>query len=144
MGMVKCPRCDLNYKKLEDDYCEVCKKELSGRDHVDEFDICIVCSVKPAVEGEHICASCLKQLEKEQRENVVQPLDEKNDFDSLTDDEPVDEAIPETEIETIELEDLEEFDDEIIEVDLDEEISDELFVSDLDSEDDFEDEIDDI
>ena len=55
MGYIKCPRCELNYIKEGEDYCDVCKAELklgpqllfAGDDEDDEFneerELCPVC-----------------------------------------------------------------------------------------------------
>ena len=30
MGFIKCPRCELNYIREEEQYCSVCKREMKG------------------------------------------------------------------------------------------------------------------
>ena len=33
----KCPRCEINYILEDEDYCEICKEELRGISHNEEF-----------------------------------------------------------------------------------------------------------
>ena len=32
MGFIKCPRCELNYIREEEQYCPVCKREMRGEE----------------------------------------------------------------------------------------------------------------
>ena len=39
MGLIKCPRCELNYMPDTERYCTVCKREMRGEeDEEDEED----------------------------------------------------------------------------------------------------------
>ncbi len=73
MKYKKCPRCEINYIPIEDDYCEICKKELKGQlvfDIIDEEDIdfdaegiCPRCKTNYVADGEKYCHQCLIELE---------------------------------------------------------------------------------
>ena len=36
MGFIKCPRCELNYIREEEQYCPVCKREMRGEEQDEE------------------------------------------------------------------------------------------------------------
>lgn len=63
----KCPRCELNYIKAEEDLCEVCKKELAGIEDtdisddvlLDEAQLCPICKVNYIGPGEEMCEQCI-------------------------------------------------------------------------------------
>ena len=44
MGFIKCPRCELNYIREEEQYCPVCKREMKGESHDDPFELCSICN----------------------------------------------------------------------------------------------------
>ena len=81
---IKCPRCELNYIRREDEYCAVCKAELKkgpqvvfGLDEDDDgdlLDLCPVCHQNPIKPGEKMCEKCAEQ--KEYLENREDPDDE--------------------------------------------------------------------
>ncbi|MEG2453520.1 MAG: hypothetical protein RSB20_01495, partial [Clostridia bacterium] len=70
-GYKKCPRCDLNWIKIEEDLCDVCKAELKiggikliEDDEVEEETeerICPVCKINLLDDGEEICANCREE-----------------------------------------------------------------------------------
>jgi len=109
MGLVKCPRCELNYIKEGEKYCNVCKRELKGEDAPEELlDICIECNENPVVPGESLCLYCLR--EKRQLESMDKRDDIERDMSpglDLVDDDlqeigiDDDEEIPPTELEEI-------------------------------------------
>lgn len=69
MHLVKCPRCELNYMKEGDKYCEVCRKELRGEDENDDsLEMCTECNEHPVIKGEDLCLFCLR--EKKRQENM--------------------------------------------------------------------------
>lgn len=81
MGYIKCPRCELNYIKEGEDYCDVCKAELklgpqllfAGDDEDDEFneerELCPVCKQNYISGDEEMCASCREEAERNKDEN---------------------------------------------------------------------------
>ena len=44
---IRCPRCELNYIKKSDKYCDVCKKEMKliKSDESDDLELCPICKV---------------------------------------------------------------------------------------------------
>ena len=126
MGLKKCPRCELNYIRDDEKYCNVCKRYMKGEhDAEDGVSICIECGENPAVKGSELCAICLREARRQEKlEKVKGGL---ADVDSLDIDEvamsdievplPGDaEEIPESELEVIDKElgddDLEDAGDE--------------------------------
>jgi predicted amidophosphoribosyltransferase len=83
MALRKCPRCELNYVREGEDYCDVCKRELkrarAREKHADEEELeeeevlmCTECGEAPAVHGSELCAACLKEQKRQaELENAV-------------------------------------------------------------------------
>ena len=43
---IRCPRCELNYIKKKDKYCDVCKRELKliqSDDDIADLELCSMC-----------------------------------------------------------------------------------------------------
>jgi hypothetical protein len=94
MHLVKCPRCELNYIREGEKYCEICKKELRGEDDAEEtLETCTECSEHPAIKGEDLCIFCLR--EKKRQENIDkkdEPIAEENaEIDEISDAAELDE-----------------------------------------------------
>lgn len=102
MALHKCPRCELNYVRDGEEYCDVCKRELKraqahGRhaddeaDDEDEIVMCSECGEAPAVRGGELCAACLKeqkrQAELENADELDEDYDEEEDENSGEDEE---------------------------------------------------------
>ena len=129
MAIIKCPRCDINFIREEEQFCQICKREMRGEAKREELlEMCIECGENPALPGEDLCSACL--LDKKLAEEVA-GQDAKDDdapgavIDSAEIDmNTIDVAtesddIPETELEVIhkelsldELEEEEKSDDE--------------------------------
>ena len=63
MGLIKCPRCELNYMLDTDKMCSVCKREVRGEsEQYDMVELCSECGENPVVPGQELCAYCLKEL----------------------------------------------------------------------------------
>ena len=63
MGLIKCPRCELNYMLDTDKICSVCKREVRGESEQDDvIELCSECGENPVVPGQELCAYCLKEL----------------------------------------------------------------------------------
>ena len=82
---VKCPRCDLNYMKEEEEYCDVCKAELKKGpqlifaiddidDEVETWEICPICHHNRLKPGETMCSRCAE--EKDYQDSREDPDDE--------------------------------------------------------------------
>lgn len=63
---ILCPRCELNYIKKADQYCNVCKKEMklikASEDDIDDLELCSICKINFVQNGEEICESCRQEL----------------------------------------------------------------------------------
>ena len=150
MGYVKCPRCDLNYMKEDEKYCDVCKAELkigpalrfAALNDDDENDqvLCPVCKRNFMDANDEMCAEC------RERSNEKAAIEPDSDVDPDNDeewrnylDEDEKEAISNkgTEEEMISLSQLEE--DEARELFDDEEEQDDDYYNDSirDEDDDF-------
>ena len=77
MGLIKCPRCELNYMLDTEKFCSVCRREVRGEsEQYDMVELCSECGENPVVPGQDLCAYCLKELaqrasENQDEENVV-------------------------------------------------------------------------
>ena len=77
MGLIKCPRCELNYMLDTEKICSVCRREVRGESEQFEMvELCSECGENPVVPGQELCAYCLKELaqrasENQDEENVV-------------------------------------------------------------------------
>ena len=66
MGFIKCPRCELNYIREEEQYCSVCKREMKGESHDDPFELCSICNENPVMPGKDVCYMCYKEMTQQQ------------------------------------------------------------------------------
>jgi hypothetical protein len=89
----KCPRCELNYIRIEEEYCALCKEELKGvvvtepeEDEEDE-DLCPRCKVNYVSDGEKYCEQCLKEIEAEKEKGARDDYwEEEPDAEDLAED----------------------------------------------------------
>lgn len=125
MGYKKCPRCELNWIKDDENLCDVCKAELKigGISLIDDDEIleeseeriCPVCKINLLDDGEEMCAACREEaLSKVKPDEKVDAEVEEEDDDSwrefVEDDaeiEPVDPAEEEIMLGALEDEELE-------------------------------------
>ena len=149
-----CPRCELNFVDAdEQEYCEVCLKELSGErtfsdgfdseENMEETELCPVCGENYMPFGEKMCEECKRKSEYE--EEVSEEDEDKEDasWRSYLDDEEeeTDLGIPDSEFEDDEEEEEEE--EEVVEEDDFEYVSADDYYGDDDDDDDDEDDEDD-
>ena len=82
MGLIKCPRCELNYMLDTEKYCSVCRREVRGEsEQFDLVEICPECGENPVAPGQEVCVFCLKELsqranEDQDEESVVNDASE--------------------------------------------------------------------
>ncbi len=59
----KCPRCELNYKLVEEEYCSLCRAFLEGKeeDEEEETSLCPLCLKNTIDYDELICKKCQKK-----------------------------------------------------------------------------------
>ncbi len=78
MALRKCPKCELNYIRDDEKFCNVCLREIKrgqhGRAEEDEETImCTECGEAPAVRGGELCADCLREQRRQvELENAVE------------------------------------------------------------------------
>ena len=103
---IKCPRCELNYIKKGEEYCDVCKAELNKgskllfvdnfdeENDLEDIDLCPRCHQNYVKNGEEYCESCLKEIEREEADidpenddSWKEYLDDDTDFDEEEDEE---------------------------------------------------------
>lgn len=66
MGLKKCPRCELNYIREDEKYCDVCKRYKKGEADTDlSIANCLECGERPAVRGNDLCAICLREVRRQ-------------------------------------------------------------------------------
>ena len=77
MGFIKCPRCELNYIREEEQYCSVCKREMKGESREDPFELCSICNENPVMPGKDVCLICYKEMNQQQglRDSVIDSAD---------------------------------------------------------------------
>ena len=152
---VICPRCELNFIDAdEQDYCEVCLKELSGErtftdgfeaeEGIEETELCPICGEHYMVLGEKMCEECKSKSEYE--EEITEEDEDKEDasWRSYLDDEEekLDLGIPDSEFEDDDEEEEEEEEEMVAEDDF-EYVSADDYYGDDDDDDDDDDEDDD-
>ena len=141
MGLIKCPRCELNYMPDTERYCTVCKREMRGEEDREDIEICPECGEHPVVLDEELCAVCLKEIHRQERaapeeeERIV--TDEVGELDAASGmneiDIAMDQDIPSAEFKEINREldiedgeeDEEDEEDDFLHDDLDEDKEDE-------------------
>jgi hypothetical protein len=96
MALRKCPKCELNYIKDDEQYCNVCLRELKTavshhkqEDEDEEIIMCTECGEAPAVRGSDLCAECLKEAKRQTELENAADLDV--GFDEDEDGEPQEE-----------------------------------------------------
>lgn len=124
MGLKKCPKCELNYVRDGQKYCDICsRKYKSALDSESEDLMCIECGERPAIKGKDICALCYKESLRQEHLQNQRKTAAAIDVDDVDLDDvemPLNDDVPETEIQ--EISDAFADDDEL---DRDEDFSDE-------------------
>ena len=146
-----CPRCELNFIDAdEQEYCEVCLKELSGEktftdgfdaeESAEETELCPVCGENYMPFGEKMCEECKRKSEYEEEESEEDEEKEDASWRSYLDDEEEDNdlGIPDSEFD--EEEEEEEEEEEVVEEDDFEYVSADDYYGDDDDDDDDDDE----
>lgn len=114
MGLIKCPRCELNYIQENEKCCNVCRRGTKDEPESEELVICPECGENPVVRGRELCASCLKEHLRQQKLDSLADAAENGDdlelaaVDGLEEMEEIDvalqEDIPESEYDEIDRE----------------------------------------
>lgn len=92
MALRKCPKCELNYVKGDQQYCDVCLREMrriarrsKEEPRTDEVIICSECGEAPAVPGSDLCAECLKEQKRQAELEEAAMLSVDFDDDAIAD-----------------------------------------------------------
>ena len=72
MGFIKCPRCELNFIREEEQYCPVCKREMRGEEQDDYAELCSICNENPVMPGKDVCYACYKEMSHQNDEDMEQ------------------------------------------------------------------------
>ena len=139
MGLRKCPRCELNYIRDDEQFCSVCRRSMKGETESEDAAVmCTECGENPAVRGSELCAICLREARRQEslekladsrkKDEVVDELSDV-EMDELEVEVPIDSDIPEMELKEIDKElgdDMDEQDEESEEAEEEQEDSEEL------------------
>lgn len=69
MALQKCPKCEINYIRDGEKYCDVCRREMKSAFHdAEDQNLCIECGEHTALDGQELCAYCL--ADKRRREKL--------------------------------------------------------------------------
>ena len=66
MDVVKCPRCEINFMRDDEECCSVCMRELRRERSAaptEDVDMCVECGIAPAVTKEGLCAQCALDIQ---------------------------------------------------------------------------------
>ncbi|MDR2634362.1 MAG: hypothetical protein LBC13_00085 [Clostridiales bacterium] len=145
----KCPRCDLNWIKLDESLCNVCKAELhigNVAPLIEEDDedgvLCPVCRINYIAEDEDMCAQC--RAEKGGKV-VDEKIDEEDNWRQFVEEEEPAAVVNDdlTEISLTALEEEEKIDDEDEDISPDDIADDDLDLDLIDLDEDEDEESDD-
>lgn len=85
MGMILCPRCELNYMDENDKVCKICLREIKGTEPKDEIELCTICNEAPAIPGRDVCLFCMREMNKQKKigkEEIDEPVDTDENLES--------------------------------------------------------------
>lgn len=110
MGYRKCPKCELNYIRDDQQFCDICSRKYKSFDEDEPLEtvMCSECGEHPAMKGKDLCAACYKesirqeQYSKQPKPPVVTSIGmEDSDLDDV--EVPIDDTeIPEDELTEVE------------------------------------------
>ena len=93
MGLIKCPRCELNYMNDTDKLCSVCRREVRGEsEQFVDLEMCSECGENPVVPGSELCAYCLKEQSRHttpSTDDTIEPEATSIELDSVADMEGI-------------------------------------------------------
>ncbi|MDD6887528.1 MAG: hypothetical protein ACI4MR_03335 [Candidatus Aphodomorpha sp.] len=94
MALRKCPKCELNYIREGEQYCNVCMRAMkNGRIQAEpvaeeEETLCSECGEAPVVRGYDLCANCLREQKRQaELENAIAIDEDEEDFEDEEPDE---------------------------------------------------------
>jgi len=110
MGLRKCPRCELNYIRDDEQLCNVCRRSIKGEPDVEDTPaVCTECGENPAVPGSELCAICLREVRRQ--ENLEKRADELSakdpgDVDDMDDIDELEVPMEDDDIPKLELDEI--------------------------------------
>ena len=118
---ILCPRCELNYIKKADQYCDVCKKEMkliaANDDDIGDLELCPICKINFVQSDEEVCDSCKQELgivaDEDAEDREISDWHKYIDDDNDDDDEDEDDDYNEVEDGTSGIDDDFEFDEDL-------------------------------
>ncbi|MDR0840726.1 MAG: hypothetical protein LBN26_04990 [Christensenellaceae bacterium] len=112
MGLKKCPRCELNYIRDDEKYCNVCRRDMKGEAEAEEAAaLCIECGERAAVRGSELCALCLREARRQ--ENLAKLADKRAAGASIVEVDMDDMEVPLASEDDIPAREMEEIDREL-------------------------------
>ncbi|MGI6150743.1 MAG: hypothetical protein ACOYIR_02165 [Christensenellales bacterium] len=89
MSIMKCPRCDINFIREEEQYCSICKREMKGEMPKEELaEMCIECGEHPAIPGDELCIFCFNDRKESDDANETDdeliPADISDESDDMS------------------------------------------------------------
>ena len=88
MGLIKCPRCELNYMLDTDKMCSVCRRDVRGEtEQFVDMEMCSECGENPVVPGQELCSYCLKEQARRNdmtNDDVIEPGATSIEIDSVS------------------------------------------------------------
>lgn len=67
MGLRKCPKCELNYIREDQQLCDVCSRKRKIQSDDNEEILCVECGEHPAMRGKDVCAYCFKEALRQEQ-----------------------------------------------------------------------------
>ena len=91
MGLRKCPKCEINYIRDDQELCEVCSRKHKLREHDEEENdvvLCAECGERPAMKGKELCKRCYAERTMGERAAKKAVSNDKNfDDDEINEDD---------------------------------------------------------
>lgn len=87
MALRKCPKCELNYIREGEQYCNVClramksSRQQAAEQPVEEETLCSECGEAPAVRGFDLCEACLREQKRQAELESAAALDDEDVFE---------------------------------------------------------------
>ncbi|MDR1619942.1 MAG: hypothetical protein LBS18_04695 [Clostridiales bacterium] len=64
MALRVCPRCEVNYLREGETYCDICRRNMKCDPDESEQNMCIECGDNRALKGKDYCAYCLADMRR--------------------------------------------------------------------------------
>ena len=89
MAFIRCPRCELNFMREDEQLCSVCRRELQGDLQEDTYELCSICGENPVMPGRDVCYACHKEMMQQDEDQEEEEEEEEESQDIEIDMENV-------------------------------------------------------